>query len=136
MPLKVKLIKNVSLLVFLPLVIGAGIYRFLRTTRPTLFDDGQALKLPLPSALLDSAPSLLWSFALTSALLLIWKPTTQLARLAIVGTTIAVSLLFEAWQAANIGTGTFDWYDCLFSIIGCLFSVLVLQKTILHENTN
>lgn len=125
-----------AVMVFLPLIIGAGIYRFLRTDRPILFGDGQAFELPLPSLLLSSAPSFLWSFAFTSTLFLIWKPTTKSGRLAIVGGAVLVSILFEAWQATEIGTGTFDWYDCLFSVMGCLLSAYRLQKIILHENKN
>lgn len=46
------------------------------------------------------------------------------------------SLLFEFWQAADFGLGTFDWNDCLFAIAGCLLSVVVFQTKYLNENTH
>lgn len=116
--------------VLLPLAIGAAIYRFLRITRPAILGNGAAIHLPIPSVILQSAPSLLWSFALTSALLLIWKPQRLAAQIGIAGATVVVSILFELWQAADIGQGTFDWYDCLFSIIGCGVSAFFLKRFI------
>ncbi len=121
-------------LVLLPLLAGAAVYRFLRSERTAIFGDGTAIELPLPGILLQSLPSLLWSFALASALFLIWRPPSKRGVWAIIGSALAVSLLFEAWQAADFGIGTFDWNDCLFSVAGCLFSLLVFQKKMVHEN--
>ncbi len=121
-------------MVLLPLLTGAGIYRFLRSKRPAILGDGPVVELPLPTLLLQSSPSLLWSFALCSALLLIWRPSAKWAVWAIVGGAVGVSLLFEVWQAADFGIGTFDWKDCLFSVAGCLLSLLIFQKFKFHED--
>ena len=118
----------VFLLVLLPLLLGAAIYRFLRTTRPAMLGNGAAIHLPIPTVALQSAPSFLWSFALTSALLLIWKPQRLAAQVGITGATVVVSILFEAWQAADMGLGTFDGYDCLFSVIGCGLSLFITKR--------
>ncbi len=116
-----------SLVVF-PLGLGAIFYRLVRSKRPIILGDGPALELSQP-IVMQAVPSLLWSFALTAAMLLIWKPARNIGVAAVAGIAILVSLLFETWQAADIGLGTFDWCDGLFSIAGCLLSTLIFKKT-------
>ncbi len=115
-----------------PLAAGAAFYRYLRPNHAAIFGKGQVFDAPLPSIVAQSLPSLLWSFALTAAFLLIWGPTAKLTAFYIAGFTALVSILFEIWQAADIGTGTFDWKDCLFSVAGCLISLFTFHKTNLY----
>ncbi|MCF8244798.1 MAG: hypothetical protein K9J37_09775 [Saprospiraceae bacterium] len=126
-------IANRLKLVIAPLLVGTAVYRFFRSKRPSILGESPALYLS-KNIFLQSAPSFLWSFALASALLLIWKPATKVAAFSIAVLTALVSVLFEFWQAANLGSGTFDWNDCLFSMIGCLISTLVFQKMMVNEN--
>ncbi len=114
--------------VVLPLGLGAIFYRFFRSKRPIILGDGPALELSQP-IVLQAVPSLLWSFALTAAMLLIWKPARNFGVIAVAGIAVLVSLLFEIWQAADIGLGKFDWCDGLFSIAGCLLSTLIFKRT-------
>lgn len=120
--------------VFLPLLIGAVFYRYYRPKHTAIFGESNVLESPLPVMVTQSLPSLLWSFALTAAFCLIWRPVTKLAAFYITGLTAVVSILFEVWQAADIGIGTFDKSDCIFSILGCLVSALIFHKTVVHEN--
>jgi hypothetical protein len=111
-----------------PLGLGAIFYRLFRSKRPIILGDGPALELSQP-IVLQAVPSLLWSFALTAAMLLIWKPAHNFGVIAVAGIAVLVSLLFEIWQAADIGLGTFDCCDGLFSIAGCLLSTLIFKRT-------
>ncbi|MBI1223643.1 MAG: hypothetical protein GC192_00270 [Bacteroidetes bacterium] len=113
-----------------PLVVGALFYRFLRPRRTAIFGKGPNIDLPLPAHVGASLPSLLWSFALTAALLLIWKPKTMATAFTVAGFTALISVVFEGWQAAEFGRGTFDWNDCLFSVVGCLAAIFFLKNNI------
>lgn len=115
-----------------PLGIGALFYRLFRSRRPFILGDGATLELSQP-IILQSVPSLLWAFALTAAMFLIWKPALKVGIVAVTGFVILISLLFEIWQAADSGKGTFDWNDCLFSVAGCLFSVLIFKRKYSNE---
>ena len=125
-----------AVLVVVPLLAGATVYRFLRSKRPAIFGDGTVLELPLPGVVLQSFPSLLWSFALASALLLVWRPSAKMGVLLLGCGATVVSVFFEFWQAADAGHGTFDWNDVLFSGAGCLFSMLIFSKIKGNENHN
>ncbi|MBK9016585.1 MAG: hypothetical protein IPM82_22305 [Saprospiraceae bacterium] len=131
---KTNMLKQALLLVLFPLLVGAAIYRFFRPKRAAFFGDGATIELPIPALILHSLPSLLWSFAMASALILVWHPKAKAGVWLLGIIASVVSLLFEAWQAADFGIGTFDWNDCLFSVTGCLFSLLVFQKMMVHEN--
>jgi hypothetical protein len=122
-----KMLKRAVMTVMLPLLSGAVFYRFLRQNRPTLFDEGQPLYVTLPQAV-QSVPSLLWSFALASALLLIWRPVTTGGKWLVVAVAVFVSAIFEGWQAAGGARGTFDWCDLLFSVAGCGLATVVFAK--------
>jgi hypothetical protein len=122
-----KLLKQLALSVVLPLLAGAAFYRCLRQNRPPLFAEGQPLGVVLPAAA-QCVPSLLWSFALASALLLVWRPSAKKRAWMLAGIAAATASIFEGWQAAGAGRGTFDWYDLLASLVGCAIAVPVFFK--------
>ena len=119
--------------VLLPLLLGALTYRFLRDNKPAFFGMEPAIQLPTITFLLHSLPSFLWSFALTSALLLVWQPVTYAERKWLLVVAVATSALFEVAQAADFMPGTFDWRDIAFSLTGCLVASLIFKK-INHAN--
>jgi hypothetical protein len=125
-------LQNWLLLVALPLALGAAFYRFFRSNRPFILGEGPAF-IFTQNQLLPSTPSLLWSLALCSALLLVWKPQQKKGVWMVAIFVALISVAFERWQAAGFGRGTFDWNDCLFSLAGCLISTLFFQKTLVHE---
>lgn len=127
-------LRQYALLVLLPLLAGAAVYRFLRLKPPAIFGNGAGIESPLPDVILQSLPSFLWSFALTSALLLVWQPRSKFGAYWLAGLAGIVSVLFEVWQAADATRGTFDWCDALFSLAGCLLAMLAFSKMIVHEN--
>lgn len=115
--------------VLLPLMVGVMVYRFFRKKKAGFFGDERVIELPTINYLLFSLPSLLWSFALTSSLLLVWQPVNYTERKWLLVVAVATSMLFEAAQAANFIAGTFDWWDIIFSLAGCLASSLIFKKS-------
>ena len=118
--------------VVLPMILGAAFYQYFRSKRPIFLGEEPVLGL-YQGWFWESTPSFLWSFALASAMLLIWKPRRNSEIYVVTGFVVVVSFLFEFWQAANAGRGTFDLEDCVVSVVGCLFALLLFKKMIVHE---
>jgi len=134
----------VILHVIAPLVAGAAIYLLLRA--PTLLVFGWvdaaggeaalraarghtlAYARALGDTALFSAPDALWVYALTAAMLLVWRGQPGRARHAWIVSGVLLGAGSELGQLAGVVPGTFDGRDLLVSV-GAFALALLLTPT-------
>lgn len=128
------MIKKWLLLVVLPLALGGLGYWLLRPAGSVPFISWLDVP-PSPlgasnftSFISRSWPSLIWSYALAMALLLIWRMPDKKATLLLSSIAFGVSVVFELAQRQDLMPGSFDWWDVLFSGLGVGSAALLFQK--------
>jgi hypothetical protein len=131
--------------VVLPVVAGAAIYVAWRSPSLNLFRwleliglSSAALELRailggvrefLPRILLFSGPDALWVYALTSAMLLIWRgPTRSIRAWLWISAGFTISFVTELGQALDRFPGTFDAADLICTFGAALLAIWNLRR--------
>ena len=132
--------RRVLIHVVMPVAVGACVYLFWRSPQLLVFTwanflalDGlvaagrtSAMGIQLPSLVLNSLPDGLWVYAMTAAMLCIWRTD----RTAAGGWTWAsipllLALAGEFGQCCGVVPGTFDWADVGISVAAASAAALV-----------
>jgi len=90
----------------------------------------------LPDWFIYSLPNGLWTYSLTSVMILIRSQSNQLINLLWILSGLLLSLLFEIGQATKFVRGTFDVVDIfviIISFILSLFNLVILKKLLLYK---
>jgi hypothetical protein len=114
------------LVVLLPLLMGTIFYLLFSPgngvteifhVKASLFKANHYLRF-----LYQSLPDLLWAFAMANYFLLCCQAKSKIAIAIVVTAAFLLCLLFELLQASGIIKGTFDLFDILVYVLGCIFS--------------
>src|SRR5215472_78086 len=89
--------------VLAPLALGATFYR---------------VGTPRAGWIRGTAPDALWTFALTSTIVLLWGGSASPARYGWIAAALAVAVGHEFAQLAQVIPGTFDVRDVVASVLG------------------
>jgi hypothetical protein len=95
--------------VALPLTCGVAVYACARGGQPTV---------PGPEWLVSTWPDALWTFAMTAAVLLVWRDGAVRGRVAWALLALIVALAHEGAQLFRLVPGTFDARDVLAELGG------------------
>ncbi len=133
--------------VVLPVAMGAAIYVAWRSPSLNLFRWLEFLGLSaaafelrailagvrefLPRTILFSGPDALWVYALTSAMLLIWRGPTRAHSVRAwlwISAGFTISFVTELGQALGRFPGTFDSADLACSFAAALLAIWILRR--------
>lgn len=134
-----RIFKIATLLV--PVILGGFIYIIFRTEKLIMFrwfdylnltDEINIAKsfrnnLSLPDWFYFSLPDGLWIFSYTAISLEIWKSSITRSRYFWILSIPAAAILSEILQLLNIISGTFDFTDLIFYLLGIILS-FICQK--------
>lgn len=139
MIVKIALKKKILIHVISPLITGGLLYVLFRSTTLRMFHWFEFLglkscvsilrqyvnpiKSSIPSWVYFSLPDGLWVYSFTSIILIIWHSKITLWVLIPFSSGVIVEILQKYFI-----TGTFDWLDFIFSIIGFFLSIFILNK--------
>ncbi len=109
--------------VALPVALGIAVYAVARPRPPRfLAPISVAVETgglpPMPEWLVSTLPDGLWTFAMTMALLLVWRGAWTRASVGWVLAALGAALAHEGGQRMGLLAGTFDWGDVLAEIVG------------------
>jgi hypothetical protein len=135
-----------GLYVLSPLLLAAVIYATLRIAPPKLIyaamSWGNPPFFPIPSEfdwIVYNVPDGLWSFSMTSFLLLTCKSDSRSIKIFYLFFGLACMLGLELFQGSVL-SGTFDLKDVLAILIGFVFSIFILSQHLrtrcLNTSTN
>jgi hypothetical protein len=136
--------QRIGVHVVLPVAVGAAIYVVWRTPSLLVFRWLELLGLSsaafelrallggvrafLPRIVLFSGPDALWVYALTSAMLLIWRGPTRSVRAWLwISAGFTISFVTELGQALGGFPGTFDSADLVCSFAAALLAIWNLR---------
>ena len=119
--------------IILPLVIGGIIYILFRSDT-ILLNRIFGLKIianidslnPIAKILIFSFPNALWTYSLTSLLIVIWKGSLKIEAIKWYFVGILFPILIEFGQLAGFIIGTFDYFDLIFIVVAFIFSIYIL----------
>ena len=137
-------LRQFSLHVIFPILIGGLLYILFRSKRLVMFDwfadvglldsifairgEFNQYKSCLPDWIYFSLPDGLWTYAFSSTFLIVWQNDFKIARLWLI-IPFLLGCVVEIAQGMQIFRGTFDLLDLAFSVVGILGSVLILKRT-------
>ena len=148
-----KIIKDSSLHVFLPVLIGAFIYILFRKESLTVFlwldkvslletvmvlrDTLIVFKDKMPVLILYSLPDGIWVYSATYLMLIIWgenwKHATALSWILI---PLFLSIGAELLQLIHVVHGSFCLYDMAFHIIGFILPITMFRRHYANQKIN
>jgi hypothetical protein len=134
-------IKNIGILGFTPIIFGGFIYLISRPKTIFLFDWIRIIKLEnasntiriffaeyeFPNWVKYNLPDLLWVFAFTSVMLIIWKGIDTKFKNVYVFSPLFIGIISEFLQYFNPKFGTFDIMDIVFYSLGSIISISILK---------
>ena len=145
-------IKNIIVYVLLPISIGGLIYIISRPKTLKLFRWVKNLNLDnwtnnirkefihveFPYWIKYNLPDFLWVFSFTSLMLIIWNKGLFKENIFYIIFPTLVGVLSELGQLLNTISGTFDYMDILFYLLGGLLSlsIFINSKSNKIEKTN
>lgn len=131
--------------VSIPIVIGGLLYLLVRSKPPIIAEwlyhtqIGNALKIYqiagvvevklLPAWIIYNLPDALWSFSFTYCILALWNFTVKKTNAFWVFCVPLLSIALELGQLSVICTGTFDFADLVFIVIGCSIPFIFINNT-------
>lgn len=135
---------------FISLLLGTGIYLFLRPSEPLFFDwlnkiglreTINSLRLKsvlwhnfLPEWVVFSLPNGLWAFSYSVFIFFLWGNSTSHIKYFWLGTLPLVVFGFEILQFTGDIPGIFCWQDLIFLAVGMGSELLLGTKIIKNKN--
>lgn len=129
-----------------PLLIGGLTYIGLRTESLRMFKWIKMISLEsevghfrnimsnfspyFPQWVKFSLPDGLWMFSYTSVILIIWEGQINRASIIWLGLIPIVAITSEIFQLLGLLTGTFDWFDFVFYLLGFCIPIYYLPLKI------
>lgn len=130
---------RVALHVVLPLVLGVLVYVAWRTTDVELVTwlpeasvralRGSIGRLPLPAAVLGSAPDAAWGWAFGAALALVWRGRPLRAKRWWLGGGAIVAAYAEIGQLWGVPPGSFDVIDLAAIVVGYALGAALASRS-------
>ena len=99
-----------------------GLTGAIQSSRTMMFD----FKNHIPNWVYFSLPDGLWIYSFTSAIIIYWNNDNKKIRLWLL-IPIATGIFIEILQGLKLFSGTFDYLDLTFSILGISLSKIVIN---------
>ena len=123
------ILQRLSLLIFLPITIGTGIYALARPEGTVLNVVFRHRYIHLPNWISCNLPDGLWLFALLNTYQVIWDKSSFFPKLFWSTGTTALAIATEYLQAFHFIRGTFDLMDILSYEVAFLASTCIFLTT-------